>query len=132
MFAAIAPASAALQVDVNQGNVQPLPIAIPDFVAQNGAGQNIASVVRADLDRSGLFRPLDPKSFIEQINDINVPPDFANWRVITAQALVTGQAPFSRTDNCASISACGTYSAKARCWDCNISPRRRIGGALRI
>jgi TolB protein len=86
-----APATAALQVDVNQGNIQPMPIAIPDFNAQNGAGQNIASVVRADLERSGLFHPLDPKSFIEQIKDINVPPGFANWRVINAQALVTGQ-----------------------------------------
>ncbi|MGB8364856.1 MAG: Tol-Pal system beta propeller repeat protein TolB [Rhizomicrobium sp.] len=91
MFSSIAPASAALQVDVNQANLQPLPIAIPDFRTPNGAGQNIASVVRADLERSGLFRPLDPKSFIEQIKDINVPPDFADWRVIAAQALVTGQ-----------------------------------------
>ena len=53
---------------------------------------NIAGVVRADLGRSGLFQPLDPKSFIEQITDINAPPNFNNWRVINAQALVTGQA----------------------------------------
>lgn len=84
------PAFATLSVDINQGNIQPLPIAIPDFKGQNPA-QNIASVVRADLDRSGLFKPLDPKSFIEQIHDVNVPPNFANWRVINAQALVTGQ-----------------------------------------
>jgi TolB protein len=85
------PASAALRVDVTQGNIQPLPIAIPDF---NGGteGQNIAGVVRADLQRSGLFRPLDPKSFLEQVKDINASPDFANWRVINAQALVVGQA----------------------------------------
>lgn len=92
----IAPASAALRVDVNQGNIQPLPIAIPDFVAgQSGdatAGQEIAGVVRADLDRSGLFRPLDPKAFLEQIKDVNTPPQFASWRVINAQALVTGSA----------------------------------------
>ena len=89
-FAAM-PASAALKVDVTQGNIQPLPIAIPDF---NGAaqGQNIAGVVRADLERSGVFRSLDPKSFVDQINDINIPPNFANWRVINAQGLVTGQA----------------------------------------
>jgi TolB protein len=97
VFAAIGSATAApLRVDVNQGNVQPLPIAIPDFVipqpGDTGAGQNIASVVRADLDRSGLFKPLDPKSFVEPVKDINVPPNFANWRVINAQALVTGQA----------------------------------------
>jgi TolB protein len=88
------PALAALQVNVNQGNVQPLPIAIPDFLAQGGdvaAGQNIAGVVRTDLERSGLFKPLDPKSFVEQVKDINVPPNFGNWRVINAQALVTGQ-----------------------------------------
>ncbi len=85
------PAHAALQVDVNQGNIQPMPIAIPDFSVRNGTAQNIASVVRADLDRSGLFKALDPKSFIDTIKDINVPPNFADWRVINAQALVTGQ-----------------------------------------
>lgn len=88
------PACAALRVDVTQGNIQPLPIAIPDFApAQPGdaaAGQNIAGVIRADLQRSGIFRPLDPRSFIEQIKDINTPPTFANWRVINAQALATG------------------------------------------
>jgi TolB protein len=87
-----APATAALQVDVNQGNVQPLPIAIPDFIGDPASGANIARVVRADLERSGLFKPLDPKSFIEQIKNINAAPTFANWRVINAQGLVTGQA----------------------------------------
>jgi TolB protein len=93
---AIAPAAAQLHVDVTQGNIQPLPIAIPDFVApapgDATAASNIAGVVRADLGRSGLFKPLDPKSFIEQIKDINTPPQFNSWRVINAQALVTGQA----------------------------------------
>ena len=92
----ILPAAAQLHVDVTQGNVQPMPIAIPDFVAP-GAGDatpaaSIAGVVRADLDRSGLFRPLDPKSFVDQVKDINTPPHFSNWRVINAQGLVTGQA----------------------------------------
>jgi TolB protein len=84
-----APASAQLRVDVTQGNIQPLPIAIPDFIGDQ-QGAQIAGVVRADLDRSGLFKPLDPKSFVDQIKDINTAPNFANWRVINAQALVTG------------------------------------------
>ena len=42
--------------------------------------------------RSGLFRPLQPASFIENISDINVPPRFGDWRIIQAQGLVTGQA----------------------------------------
>jgi TolB protein len=85
-----APASAQLRVDVTQGNIQPLPIAIPDFIG-DPSGAQIAGVVRADLDRSGLFRVLDPKSFVEQVKDINTVPNFGNWRVINAQALVTGQ-----------------------------------------
>lgn len=92
---ASAPARAELHVTVDQGNAKPLPIAIPDFAAPNAAdvaaGQNIARVVRADLDRSGLFQPLDPKSFIEKLANINVPPQFGSWRAISAQALVAGQ-----------------------------------------
>jgi len=84
------PSLAALQVNVNQGNVQPLPIAIPDFIG-DPSGPNIAKVVSADLERSGLFKPLSPKSFVDQIKSINTAPTFANWRVINAQGLVTGQ-----------------------------------------
>jgi TolB protein len=86
-----APAEAALQVDVTQGNAQPLPIAIPDFIGDPATGANVAGVVRADLERSGLFRPLDQKGFAEHITDINKVPTFATWRSITAQGLVTGQ-----------------------------------------
>jgi TolB protein len=95
MAFASSPAFASLQVDVNQGNFQPLPTAVPDFAASapgdTAAGQNIAKVVRADLDRSGLFKPLDPKSFIDKVTDINAAPKFSDWRIITAQGLVTGQ-----------------------------------------
>ncbi|HWY65169.1 MAG TPA: hypothetical protein VNX61_08135, partial [Rhizomicrobium sp.] len=98
LFAALAalsavslPARAALQVDVTQGNAQPLPIVIPDFLGDPQVGANVAGVVRADLERSGLFRPLDQKGFVEHITNINTVPNFANWRSITAQGLVTGQ-----------------------------------------
>ena len=94
MALAAAPARAELHVTVDQANPQPMPIAIPDFAGTGGdvgVAQNIAKVIRADLDRSGLFRPLDPKSFIEKITNINVPPQFGSWRTIQAQALVAGQ-----------------------------------------
>ena len=107
-----APASAALRVDVTQGNIQPLPIGIPDFLGgpsgDAAMGQNIASVVRADLERSGVFHSLDPKSFLDQIKDINTPPNFANWRVINAQALVTGSV---------STEADGRLKVDFRLWD---------------
>src|ERR1700753_2891119 len=92
---AASPALAALQVDVTQGNAQPLPTPIPAFRPGGGgdpqAGANIAGVVRADLERSGLFRPLDQKGFVEHITDINKVPTFTSWRSLTAQGLVTGQ-----------------------------------------
>jgi len=84
------PAFAALQVDVTQGNAQPLPIAIPDFLAGDASGANIAGVVRADLERSGLFKPIDPKAYVDHIANINTVPNFNNWRVINAQGLVAG------------------------------------------
>ena len=68
---ATSPALAALQVDVTQGNAQPLPIAIPDFI-------------------SGLFKPIDPKAYVDHITNINAVPNFTNWRVINAQGLVAG------------------------------------------
>jgi TolB protein len=100
-------ASAALRVDVTQGNIQPMPIAIPDFSSAGPEGANIAGVVRADLARSGVFRPLDPKSFISQTKDISN-PNFADWRVINAQALVTGES---------SIGADGQLKVQIRLWD---------------
>jgi TolB protein len=87
-----APAEAALQVRVDQGVTEPIPLAIPDFLGSGQAGRDIATVVRADLERSGLFRSLNPASFIEKIADINTPPRFGDWRTIQAQGLVTGQA----------------------------------------
>src|SRR5581483_11359127 len=76
------PALAALQVDVTQANVQPMPIAIPDFQgggADLQASANIAQVVRADLERSGAFKPLDQKGFVDKVTDLDAAPAYANW-----------------------------------------------------
>ena len=54
---------AELKIDITRGNVDPMPIAVPDFFAKGAdaarIGRNIARVISNDLDRSGLFRPLD-------------------------------------------------------------------------
>ncbi len=87
------PALAELHLDITSGEVQPLPIAIPAFAAAGDsgqAGQNIPGVVSADLASSGLFRPLDPHSFIQEVSASDGQPNFADWRQINAQALVTG------------------------------------------
>ena len=90
------PAQAALEVDLNKGVVQPIPIAINDFLGANARDQQtaaqVAGVIRGDLERSGLFAPIDPRSFIEKISNFQSIPRFGDWRVINAQGLVTGQA----------------------------------------
>ena len=86
------PARAELRLDVTSGTSQPLPIAIPPFPGAGDAGQvgrDIAQVVAADLERSGLFRPVDPRSFIQNVS-VGETPRFGDWRQINAQALVTG------------------------------------------
>ena len=99
-FAAFgAPAHAALEIDLTKGVVQPIPIAITEFLGATARDQQtasqIAGVVRGDLERSGLFQPLDPRSFLEKVANFGAVPRFADWRVINAQGLVTGQAAFS-------------------------------------
>lgn len=94
MLHSAAPVRAELRIDITSGNAQPMPIAIPAFPGgvanESQAGQEIAGVVSADLERSGVFRPLDPRSFIQNISISDSQPRFPDWRQINAQALVTG------------------------------------------
>ena len=110
-FAGISPALAQLKIDITQGTVQPLPIALPDFVgagAEAEMGRNITGVITNNLRRSGLFAPIDPKAYIEKITTIDAAPRFQDWRVINAQALVVGR--MTRQGD-------GRLKAEFRLWD---------------
>jgi TolB protein len=89
--AAVLPARAVVEVNINKGNVDPLPIALTDFLSGDQLGAEITSIIAADLERSGLFAPIDKKAFIEKISNPDVAPRFEDWKVINAQALVTGR-----------------------------------------
>ena len=86
----VAPAHARVEININKGNVEPLPIAVTDFL-QGELGQKISDVVAADLKRSGLFAPIAKTAFIEKITNPDAAPRFEDWKVINAQALVTGR-----------------------------------------
>src|SRR3546814_11439461 len=87
---AVPSARAEIEVNVNRGDVQPLPIAVPAF-GGGQVGADIAGVISANLQRSGLFRALDPASFIERDLNTAVQPRFLDWKQINAPALVKGQ-----------------------------------------
>src|SRR5687767_2329667 len=93
---ALRPAAGQTRVDITQGTVQPMPIALPDFVGGTGAadseiGRGVTQVINGNLKRSGLFAPIDPAAYIERISNIDNVPRFADWRTINAQALATGR-----------------------------------------
>lgn len=82
-------AAAQIEIDINQGVVQPLPVAIPAFTGTRGA--EIAQVISANLERSGLFAPINPAAFPERNLAFNAFPQFDAWKGIGAQALINGQ-----------------------------------------
>jgi TolB protein len=104
-------AQAALELNITQGTIQPLPIAIPDFAGDGAVdaqtAREISNVVANDLRASGLFIPIDQGAFIEQGLSTNSVPRFDDWRVVNAQALVVG-----RIGN-----ADGKLRAEFRLWD---------------
>ncbi len=84
------PAHALVEIDLSKANVEPLPIAITNFEGGEVAS-NIAGVVEADLKSSGLFRPIEKAAFIDKITGTAGVPRFEDWKIINAQALVTGR-----------------------------------------
>ena len=102
------PAHALVEININKGNVEPLPIAITDFLSNNELGPQISQVVADDLRRSGLFAPVNKAAFIEKITDPGRAPRFEDWKAINAQALVVGR--ITREGD-------GRLRAEFRLWD---------------
>jgi TolB protein len=101
-------AYAAVEININKGNVEPMPIAVTDFLSNDAMGAQIAAVVEADLQRSGLFKPVSKGAFIEKIANPDQQPRFEDWKVLNAQALVTGRI---------TREADGRLKAEFRLWD---------------
>ena len=105
-------AAAVVRLDVTQGNFQPLPIAISDFMGgattDNDTALGVTQIITADLKRSGLFAPIDPAAFLEKITSVDAVPHFPDWRTINAQALATGRV--TRQSD-------GRLKAEFRLWD---------------
>ncbi|MBL1240714.1 MAG: Tol-Pal system protein TolB [OCS116 cluster bacterium] len=112
MMSAITPVWALVEVKIDQGNVDPLVLAVENFSGSNGKevglGQNVAAIVSNDLRNSGLFLPLDQNVFLETNRPANQKPNFANWRPTGAKALITGRIVMQSN---------GNIAAELRLWD---------------
>ena len=97
-------AYALIQVDITRGNLEPLPIAISPLYIEPGSkeikiegkilediGASISKVIENNFRRSGLFNPLKRESFVQEPDVAHMKPRFEDWKLIKAQALVTGK-----------------------------------------
>jgi len=99
------PALAQFRVDVSGIGLNQLPIAVATFRGEGGAPQKIASIVQADLERSGQFRGVDATGVAL---DEGSRPDVAVWRQKGADSLATGSVVRL---------ADGRYDVRFRLWD---------------
>ncbi|MSU88410.1 Tol-Pal system protein TolB [Rhodobacteraceae bacterium 2CG4] len=83
-----------LRIEITEGVIEPLPIALPQFVAETAESANLAAditaVIARDLTGSGLFREVPASAHIGRITNFNQPVQYSDWTVINAQALLTG------------------------------------------
>lgn len=99
------PAFAQFRVEVSGVGLTQLPIAIAPFRGEAQAPQKIGAIVKADLERSGMFRAVDAGAVVA---DENTRPDLAIWRQKGADAMVTGSV---------SPLADGRFDVRLRLWD---------------
>ncbi len=105
------------RIDITRGQVQPMPIAVSPFHgagAEASTGRQIRDVVAGNLERCGLFRPIEEGAYIQSPEQLRtaIEPRFVDWRQIGAQALAHGfveQQPDGRLH--AASSAAGPGSA---------------------
>jgi TolB protein len=77
-----------LTIEIVGGAAQQIPIAIVPF-SQTAGQDNLATIIGADLRRSGLFRVLETRGVANQPHDI---PEvkYAEWAALQAQAMTVG------------------------------------------
>lgn len=98
-------ARAQLNVTVTEGLQRPLQLAVDDFAGPHGA--EMAAVIRADLERSGLFDVAAREGLVQTGIDVNVAPAFNVWQGAGTQALVVGRG----------VVRDGRLSVEFRLWD---------------
>jgi len=84
-----------LELTLTKGTVKPTPIAVTHFFSNDSSlkklGEKISNIISDNLERSGLFIPIDQKAFIQSSKSLSNQPRFEEWKVIKAQHLVSGQ-----------------------------------------
>ncbi|QRM18093.1 Tol-Pal system protein TolB [Dechloromonas sp. TW-R-39-2] len=81
-------AQAQLSIEISGAGANRLPIAIADFTGDGTASRIITATVRSDLERSGLFKLIDPAN---AVLDENSPINYGEWKGRGADSLAAGR-----------------------------------------
>ena len=97
-------AYALIEVDITRGNLSPLPVAVSPLASDKKSlaevekilkikdiGSEISLVVENNLKQTGLFNPLAKDAFLQKPDIAHFKPRFEDWKLIKAQALITGR-----------------------------------------
>ncbi|MEO8298533.1 MAG: Tol-Pal system beta propeller repeat protein TolB [Burkholderiales bacterium] len=84
---AAAAAQAQFRVEISGVGATQVPLAVLRFREEDKSPQPISAIVRADLERSGLFSTTDPGNVVA---DELSRPNYADWRAKPVDALVAG------------------------------------------
>jgi TolB protein len=83
-----------LRIEITEGVIEPLSFATPNFVAENTGsaemGAQLARVIAADLQGTGLFREIPSSAYISSVSDFGAAIQYPDWKAINTEALVTG------------------------------------------
>ncbi|MAT35918.1 MAG: Tol-Pal system beta propeller repeat protein TolB [Ponticaulis sp.] len=89
------PSSAQIEGTINTASARQFRVALPNFEGYSPEAQALAdqivSIMRNDLQSTGLFDLLPPESFIQKDLSVLVQPRFADWRIIQTEALGIGE-----------------------------------------
>jgi TolB protein len=91
LLALYAPISKAeLTIEITKGVETAIPIAIVPFGGQRVEKSSLASIVQADLKRSGLFKPLAERDLLSRPTEA-AQVKFRNWRALGQEYLLIGK-----------------------------------------
>lgn len=124
LFAPLTQSMAQIKGTVTEASARQFRVAIPEFTVDSPEAQKyaeqIATIIRADLESTGLFELLDPSSFIETDLSVQLQPSFKDWRLIKAEALLVGEVQQLST---------GELVVRFRLWDTGLEEQRMFPDA---
>ncbi len=93
-----------VEIDITRGNIDPLPISVSPFFADetskekikknldiDNLGLEISKVIENNLRKTGLFETLEKESFLQKPDIAHLKPRFEDWALIKSQVLITGR-----------------------------------------